>query len=302
MTGRSKHCAYVGHGRLRRTAVRLSKSLPRTAIRAHTDPIRSRSSGVTRATVISCSASCLPRRRLAGVPFLPAAITRMTTSISRSGSSAATAAPTSVPIIAGVPFLRLRRPGRSPSESFMKDICLAHRPGDRLREYGISGNARFGRRHTTQEPQYCTSHWLGAAASSPATTPTPMASNREQDKAGNIGFDAHLFNNRVEVIADAYRKTITNLILPASGPSYLGGYLSGGYGGQAGWVDSKTAAASMRNKDIEASPSTRSTSIRRTSSGRRVSTSLSTAIRSPSSMPRSIPSTTLTTTAARRSS
>ena len=74
-------------------------------------PIRSRSSASS-----ALWSPCLPvpaataRRN----PILPAAITRMTTSISRSWSSAATAAPTSVPIIAGVPFLRLRRPGRSP--------------------------------------------------------------------------------------------------------------------------------------------------------------------------------------------
>ena len=44
-----------------------------------------------------------------------------------------------------------------------------------------------------------------------------------------------MFNNRIELIADAYIKQISNLILPATGPMYLGGYLSGGYGGQLSW-------------------------------------------------------------------
>jgi len=98
-------------------------------------------------------------------------------------------------------------------------------------EYGISGNAGSG----------------GAIYSNLYATPTvwgggflpgnyPNANLKwEQDKAANLGFDAHLLNNRIEIIADAYKKTISNLILPASGPSYLGGYLSGGYGGQLSW-------------------------------------------------------------------
>lgn len=98
-------------------------------------------------------------------------------------------------------------------------------------EYGISGNAGSG--GAIYSNLYATSTvWGGGFL--PGNYPNPDL-KWEQDKAANIGFDAHLINNRVEIIADAYKKTISNLILPASGPSYLGGYLSGGYGGQLSW-------------------------------------------------------------------
>ncbi len=72
----------------------------------------------------------------------------------------------------------------------------------------------------------------------------------EQDKSKNIGLDLHMFNNRVELIADAYIKQISNLILPATGPMYLGGYLSGGYGGQLSWP--LVNYGSMENRGIGA--------------------------------------------------
>jgi TonB-linked SusC/RagA family outer membrane protein len=57
----------------------------------------------------------------------------------------------------------------------------------------------------------------------------------EQDKSANIGLDAHFLNNRIEIIGDVYKKTISNLILPYAGQMFLGGYLSGGYNGQIQW-------------------------------------------------------------------
>ena len=68
----------------------------------------------------------------------------------------------------------------------------------------------------------------------PANFPNPNL-KWEQDKSKNIGLDLHMFNNRVEVIADAYIKNISNLILIASGSGVLGGSLSGGYGGLLSW-------------------------------------------------------------------
>ncbi|HEY4110886.1 TonB-dependent receptor [Puia sp.] len=98
-------------------------------------------------------------------------------------------------------------------------------------EYGISGNAGPG--GAIYSNLYASiTVWGGGFL--PGNYPNANL-KWEQDKAGNVGFDAHLFNNRVEIIADAYQKKISNLILPASGPSYLGGYLSGGYGGQLSW-------------------------------------------------------------------
>jgi len=98
-------------------------------------------------------------------------------------------------------------------------------------EYGISGNAGPG--GAIYSNLYASiTVWGGGFL--PGNYPNADL-KWEQDKSGNIGFDAHLFNNRVEIVADAYQKKISNLILPASGPSYLGGYLSGGYGGQLSW-------------------------------------------------------------------
>jgi TonB-linked SusC/RagA family outer membrane protein len=128
-------------------------------------------------------------------------------------------------------------------ETFMKDITWLNDLKIRG-EYGISGNSGSG--GAIYSNLYATSTvWGGGFL--PGNYPNAKL-KWEQDKAGNIGFDAHLFNNRVEVIADAYRKTITNLILPASGPSYLGGYLSGGYGGQLSWPIENYGG--MQNKGI----------------------------------------------------
>jgi len=111
-------------------------------------------------------------------------------------------------------------------------------------EYGISGNAGSG--GAIYSNLYATSTvWGGGFL--PGNYPNPDL-KWEQDKAANIGVDAHLFNNRVEFIADAYQKTISNLILPASGPSYLGGYLSGGYGGQLNWPIENYGG--MQNKGV----------------------------------------------------
>ena len=98
-------------------------------------------------------------------------------------------------------------------------------------EYGISGNASQG--GVIYSNLYAIQTvWGGGFL--PGNYPNPDF-KWEQDKSANVGFDAHLVNNRIEIIADAYKKIITNLILPATGPSYLGGYLSGGYGGQLSW-------------------------------------------------------------------
>ncbi|MDQ6814101.1 MAG: TonB-dependent receptor, partial [Bacteroidota bacterium] len=98
-------------------------------------------------------------------------------------------------------------------------------------EYGISGNSGSGGAIYSRLYPAATV-WGGGFL--PSNFPNPNL-KWEQDQATNIGFDLHMFNNRVEVIADAYVKKISNLILPATGPQFLGGYLQGGYGGQVGW-------------------------------------------------------------------
>ena len=98
-------------------------------------------------------------------------------------------------------------------------------------EYGISGNAGPG--GAIYSNLYSATTVWGSGFL-PANFGNPNL-KWEQDKSANIGIDAHFLNNRIEFIADAYKKTISNLILPDAGSEFLGGYLSGGYGGQLSW-------------------------------------------------------------------
>jgi TonB-linked SusC/RagA family outer membrane protein len=116
-------------------------------------------------------------------------------------------------------------------ESFMKPLTFINDFKIRA-EYGISGNTGSGGGGIYSNLYAAPTVWGGGFL--PANYPNPNL-KWEQDKAKNIGFDLHMFNNRVEVIADAYIKTISNLILVASGPGFLGGNLSGGYGGLLSW-------------------------------------------------------------------
>jgi len=118
--------------------------------------------------------------------------------------------------ISDEPFMR--------SLQFINDLKLRA-------EYGISGNAGSG--GAVYSNLYSSSTVWGTGFL-PANFPNPDL-KWEQDKSTNVGIDLHMFNNRLEIIADAYYKKISNLILSASGPSYMGGYLSGGYGGQLSW-------------------------------------------------------------------
>ena len=116
-------------------------------------------------------------------------------------------------------------------EGFMKGLTFIN--DLKLRgEYGLSGNTGNNGSAIYSNLYAAATVWGGGFL--PANFPNPDL-KWEQDKSANIGLDLHMFNNRVEVIADAYKKTITNLILVASGPGYLGGSLSGGYGGLLSW-------------------------------------------------------------------
>ena len=116
------------------------------------------------------------------------------------------------------------------NEKFMKNIRAINDLKFRF-EYGVSGNS--GQGGAIYSNLYASATvWGGGFL--PSNFPNP-ALKWEQDKSTNIGLDLHMFNSRLELIADAYVKKISNLILPATGPKYLGGYLSGGYGGQLSW-------------------------------------------------------------------
>ena len=116
-------------------------------------------------------------------------------------------------------------------ERFMKNVTFIN--DLKLRgEWGISGNTGNNGGAIYSNLYAAATPWGGGFL--PANYPNPNL-QWEQDQSTNVGFDLHMFNNRVEVIADAYEKNISNLILIASGSSVLGGSLSGGYGGLLSW-------------------------------------------------------------------
>src|SRR6185312_5346695 len=95
-------------------------------------------------------------------------------------------------------------------------------------EWGISGAAgQGGAIYANLYPAVTV--WGGGFL--PSNFPHP-ALKWEPDQSTNIGLDAHLLNTRIEIIADAYKKKVSNLILPFSTSEFLGGYPSGGYNGQ----------------------------------------------------------------------
>jgi len=115
-------------------------------------------------------------------------------------------------------------------EPFMRGLSFINDLKIRA-EYGISGNAGSGGAVYSNLYSSATV-WGGGFL--PSNFPNPDL-KWEQDQSTNLGIDVHLFQDRVEFIGDVYYKKISNLILEASGPMYLGGYLSGGYGGQVQW-------------------------------------------------------------------
>jgi TonB-linked SusC/RagA family outer membrane protein len=116
-------------------------------------------------------------------------------------------------------------------EPFMKQIPFINDLKVRA-EYGISGNTGNNGGAIYSNLYAAPTVWGGGFL--PANFPNPALA-WEDDKSTNVGIDMHLLNNRIEVIADAYVKNISNLILLASGPLVLGGNLSGGYGGLLSW-------------------------------------------------------------------
>jgi len=116
-------------------------------------------------------------------------------------------------------------------EGFMKEVHFINDLKLRA-EYGISGNTGNNGGAIYSNLYAVPTVWGGGFL--PANYPNPNL-QWENDKSANVGLDLHMFNNRVEVIADAYQKDIESLILIVPGGGYLGGSLSGGYGGLLSW-------------------------------------------------------------------
>ena len=70
-------------------------------------------------------------------------------------------------------------------------------------EYGVSGNTGNNGSAIYSNLYAAATVWGGGFL--PANFPNPDL-KWEEDKSTNIGLDLHMFNNRVEVIADAYIK------------------------------------------------------------------------------------------------
>ena len=116
-------------------------------------------------------------------------------------------------------------------ENFMKGLTFINELKIRG-EYGVSGNTGNNGSAIYSNLYAAATVWGGGFL--PANFASPDL-KWEEDKSANIGIDLHMFNNRVEIIADAYKKTISNLILIVPDGYFLGGSLSGGYGGLLSW-------------------------------------------------------------------
>ncbi len=127
-------------------------------------------------------------------------------------------------------------------ENFMKGIEWLNDLKLRA-EYGVSGNTGNNGSAIYSNLYAAPTVWGGGFL--PANFPNPNL-KWEEDKSTDIGFDLHIINNRIEVIGDAYVKNITNLILVSPGPQYLGGNISGGYGGLLSWPTENVGG--MQNK------------------------------------------------------
>ncbi|NII27275.1 TonB-dependent receptor [Pseudoflavitalea sp. X16] len=128
---------------------------------------------------------------------------------------------------------------RLSQENFMKNIEALNDFKLRV-EYGLSGNA-------------AAAGYYAALYSVPTASGTGYLSNNfanpylkwEESKTLNVGFDARLFNNRVEIIADFYIKKITDLLTTNDYPYYSGGDMS--Y--SSGYIRFPTSnVGSMENK------------------------------------------------------
>lgn len=126
---------------------------------------------------------------------------------------------------------------RMKNESFLKDVEWLNDAKLRL-GWGIVGNQNAG------------SYAYGATMASAATVwgngfyPGNFANNKlkwEETHSYNVGLDLALFNNRVELIFDAYLKNTDNLLMQAALPAYISGVIG------SPWVNT----GEMRNKGFE---------------------------------------------------
>lgn len=128
---------------------------------------------------------------------------------------------------------------RVSQENFMKNLAVINDLKLRV-EYGLSGNSNGNGIYAVLQtvPTGWGPGFLSANFSNPGL-------QWETVKTLNLGFDLHMFKNRLEIIADAYVKNIENLLTSATGPYTYGGDISG----SPGYLRWPTAnVGEMRNK------------------------------------------------------
>ncbi|TDW97585.1 SusC/RagA family TonB-linked outer membrane protein [Dinghuibacter silviterrae] len=116
---------------------------------------------------------------------------------------------------------------RISQENFMKNIKSVNDLKLRF-EVGTSGNsAQTGGGYYAALQSVPTAWGTGFLSSNFSN----LKLKWESDKTYNVGVDLHMFNNRIELIADAYKKYTTNLLTQSVYPFYDGGDIaySAGY-------------------------------------------------------------------------
>jgi TonB-linked SusC/RagA family outer membrane protein len=130
---------------------------------------------------------------------------------------------------------------RISNEEFMKSVNFINDLKLRL-EYGAAGNSGGGGYYAVL--QSVPTGWGTGFLSQ--NFPNPNL-HWETDKTYNIGFDLHMFQNRVEVVADVYKKLTSNLLTTNPYAFYNGGDIA--Y--SAGYISWPTTnVGSMWNKGI----------------------------------------------------
>ncbi len=126
-------------------------------------------------------------------------------------------------------------------ENFMKSLSSVNELKLRV-EYGLSGNRSIGGGGIFAILQTVPTAWGPGFLSQNFNNPLLQW---ETAKTTNIGLDLHMFNNRLEVIADAYVKNLTDLLIVAPDAYTYGGDIS--YSpGYLQWPT--TNAGGMRNR------------------------------------------------------
>lgn len=104
--------------------------------------------------------------------------------------------------------------------------------------YGVNGNVSGLGEYTAQGTYAVGGEYAGAAAITPSELPNEKLC-WERSKTADVGFDLGLFNQRVEVIFDAYNRVTDNLLTDVNLP------------GSSGYSKIKTNNGSLGNKGLE---------------------------------------------------